>query len=342
VSESQGRRRIRWLVAAGVLAVLVAWSAVVAAGVWSAYHHDQQGLAELETVRNTTDPTALTASSTRSSLDRASAQFASAHADLSHPWMAPATWLPVLGRQLRSARSLSSAAQQVSIIGSGFLGHVHDVLDLPHGAGPQRVHSLQRLSVLSLATARQLSAIDTGPDQALVAPLARKRNQFVRQLDDARSRLVKAAGVSAVTATILQGPQNYLVLAGNNAEMRAGSGAFLEIGTAATGEVRVERLRLMIVGVRVTTRGIRLPDLYERIGHRGANTIAHRALDGDVPPERVLGRDTRAPRLAEADREEWSDRLKWCQLSHVGLPLVWRGDRAGRCRSDSRALARAR
>ncbi len=208
----------------------------MAAGVWSAYHHDQQGLAELETVRNTTDPTALTASSTRSSLDRASAQFASAHADLSHPWMAPATWLPVLGRQLRSARSLSSAAQQVSIIGSGFLGHVHDVLDLPHGAGPQRVHSLQRLSVLSLATARQLSAIDTGPDQALVAPLARKRNQFVRQLDDARSRLVKAAGVSAVTATILQGPQNYLVLAGNNAEMRAGSGAFLEIGTAATGD----------------------------------------------------------------------------------------------------------
>jgi hypothetical protein len=236
VSDSQGRRRIRWLVAAGVLAVLVAWSAVVAAGVWSAYHHDQQGLAELETVRNTTDPTALTASSTRSSLDRASAEFASAHANLSHPWMTPATWLPVLGRQLRSARSLSSAAQQVSIIGSAFLGHVHDVLDQPHGAGPQRVHSLQRLSVLSLAAVRQLSAIDTGPDQALVAPLARKHDQFVRQLDDARSRLVKAAGVSAVTATILQGPQTYLVLAGNNAEMRAGSGAFLEIGTATTGD----------------------------------------------------------------------------------------------------------
>ena len=89
------------------------------------------------------------------------------------------------------------------------------------------------------------SAIDTGPDQALVAPLARKHDQFVQQLDDARTRLAKAAGVSAVTATILQGPQTYLVLAGNNAEMRAGSGAYLEVGTAATsdGSVHLGRPR---------------------------------------------------------------------------------------------------
>ena len=66
------------------------------------------------------------------------------------------------------------------------------------------------------------------------APLARKHDEFVSQLDDARTRLAKAAAVSAVVATILQGPQTYLVLASNNAEMRAGSGAFLEVGTADT------------------------------------------------------------------------------------------------------------
>jgi Protein of unknown function (DUF4012) len=225
---------MKWLVATGVLIVLVAWGVVVAAAVLSAYHHDQHGLADLETVRTTTDPSTLTASTTEASLNRASAEFAAAHADLSHPWMTPASWLPVLGRQLRSAQSLSSAAQKVSVIGSGFLGQVHDVLDQPHGAGPQRVQSLQRLSVLSMSAARQLAAIDTGPDQALVSPLARKHDQFVRQLDDARNRLVKAAGVSSITATILAGPQTYLVLAGNNAEMRAGSGAFLEVGTATT------------------------------------------------------------------------------------------------------------
>ena len=247
--------------AAGVVAVLVVWGVVVAGGVWSAYHHDQRGLSELEAVRTDADPTSLTASTTEAALHRASGEFAAAHADLSHPWMAPATWLPVLGRQLRSARTLSSAAEQVATIGSGFLAQVHDVLDQPHGAGPQRVQSLRRLSVLSVAAARQLSAIDTGPAQALVGPLARKHDQFVHQLDDARSRLVKAAGVSAVTATILQGPQSYLVLAGNNAEMRAGSGAFLEVGTASTadGSVHLADLaqsgRLALAPGQVTVTG---------------------------------------------------------------------------------------
>ena len=222
--------------ATGVVGVLIVWGAAVAAGVWSAYHHDQRGLAELQTVRNTSDPSTLTASTTESALDRASAEFAAAHAELSHPWIAPATWVPVLGRQLRSVRSLSSAAGQVATVGSQFLRQVHDVLDQPHGAGPQRVQSLRQLSVASLLAAHRLSGIDTGPSEALVAPLARKYDQFVTELDQVRDRLTRAAGVSAVTATILQGPQTYLVLAGNNAEMRAGSGSFLEVGTATTGD----------------------------------------------------------------------------------------------------------
>lgn len=222
--------------AVGVLFVLVVWGVALATGVWTAYHHDQQGLRELQTVRDTTDPGTLTASSTEAALDRASAEFGAAHAELSRPWIAPATWLPVLGRQLRSAQSLSAAADQVATVGSHFLRQVHDVLDQPHGAGPQRVESLRQLSTASLSAAHQLSAVDTGPSQALFGPIARKHDQFVTQLDDARNRLARAAAVSAVTATILQGPQTYLVLAGNNAEMRAGSGSFLEVGTATTGD----------------------------------------------------------------------------------------------------------
>jgi hypothetical protein len=42
--------------------------------------------------------------------------------------------------------------------------------------------------------------------------------------------------VSAAVATILQGPQDYVVLASNNAEMRAGSGAFLDVGVASTAD----------------------------------------------------------------------------------------------------------
>ncbi len=236
MSEAVRGRRTRWIVGSAVVVLLVAWTAFVAVGVWTAYHHDERGMADLNSVRNHLDPATVTASATERSLRTASTEFAAAHGELTGPLMGPATWIPVLGRQLRSARTLSAGAQQVATIGATFLAQVHGILDQPHGAGPERVASLRHLSALSLTAAHRLDAVDTGPGNALVGPLARKHDQFVTQLDDARTRLAKAAGVSAVVATILQGPQSYLVLAGNNAEMRAGSGAFLEVGTADTSD----------------------------------------------------------------------------------------------------------
>ena len=44
-----------------------------------------------------------------------------------------------------------------------------------------------------------------------------------------------SAGATAAAA-ILTGPQNYLLLAGNNAEMRSGSGMFLEAGNVAISD----------------------------------------------------------------------------------------------------------
>lgn len=242
------RRRRRWLIAAAVLLLLIVWGGLVAARSVSAYHHDQRGLAALEEVKGHLSPGEVTASASIARLDQARAEFEAAQSDLSSPLFAPVSVVPVVGRQLNSVKALSSAAGTVSAVGSQFLGKVHVLLHAPHSAGPERVASLHQLEAASQSATHQLSSVTTGPSDGLVAPLARKHNQFVGQLDVARNRLSNAAAVSAATASILTGPQRYLVLAANNAEMRAGSGAFLDVGAATTSDGTVSVGQLVASG----------------------------------------------------------------------------------------------
>lgn len=212
------------------------WGALVAVKTRSAYQHDQRGLASLQQVKGNLSPGQVTAASSIRLLDNARVEFAAAQSDLSSPLFVPVNVVPVLGRQFRSVKALSSAAGTVSDVGSTFLSRVHGLLHAPHGAGPERVASLDQLGAASRSAATQLAAVGTGPAGGLVSPLAAKRNEFVSQLDLARTRLGNAASVSAAAASILTGPQRYLVLAANNAEMRAGSGAFLDVGAATTSD----------------------------------------------------------------------------------------------------------
>ncbi|MGO8871928.1 MAG: DUF4012 domain-containing protein [Acidimicrobiales bacterium] len=243
--RTSGRRRRRvWVGALVVVLLLVAWIALLAARTASAYRHDKQGLATLEQVRSNLTPNGITSEGSQQLLDQAQSEFDSATSDLSSPFFVPVTIVPVVGRQYRAVRALSAAAGTVSAVGASFLRQVHGVLDEPHGAGPQRVASLRELSAISASAEAQLAHVDTGPSQALVSPLAVKHDEFESQLDEARSRLTNAAAVSAAAASILQGPQTYVVLAANNAEMRSGSGAFLDVGVATTtdGSVTVNDL----------------------------------------------------------------------------------------------------
>jgi Protein of unknown function (DUF4012) len=248
-SAGGGRRRRR-LIFIGVAVVVVGWLLFLGVRSESAYRHDKNGLALVEQVKSNLSPGELTSTRSVQLLDEAHAQFTSAQSDLSSPLFGPIKVVPVIGRQFRSVEALSTAAATVSSVGSTFLTRVHEVLNRPHGAGPERITSLRALAGISATSASRLARVDTGPSNALLAPLASKHNQFVTQLDDARLRLVKAAGVSSAVATILQGPQTYLVLASNNAEMRAGSGAFLDVGVATTGDGSVHLGQLGPSGAR--------------------------------------------------------------------------------------------
>jgi hypothetical protein len=74
---------------------------------------------------------------------------------------------------------------------------------------------------------------DLGPSEGLMQPVADARNRLSDQLAQTRTTVDDAmVGLTGV-ADFLEGPTTYLVLAANNAEMRAGSGMFLQIGSVS-------------------------------------------------------------------------------------------------------------
>jgi hypothetical protein len=133
-------------------------------------------------------------------------------------------------------QDLSTAAGQVSRTGIKTVGETKALLKLPHTAGPDRLTTLTRLAKLASSTHAALSHINLGPSNALIGPLARQRTKFSNDLNQVQTTLARTAAAAKAAVTILRGPQHYLLLTDNNAEMRAGSGAFLEVGTVTTGD----------------------------------------------------------------------------------------------------------
>ena len=72
---------------------------------------------------------------------------------------------------------------------------------------------------------------DLGSGTALIGPVRDARERFEDQLTQTQATVDSAVISLAGVANLLEGPSTYLVLASNNAEMRSGSGMFLQVGT---------------------------------------------------------------------------------------------------------------
>lgn len=236
-----------------VAAVVVVWVAVAAVQLALGVADASRGLRAVQDARAHLSAADLVGSGPQAALASAHRSFAQASSLLHSPLLAPGLVLPVLGRQLRSVQDLAGAASDVADTGSHALSSLRAVLDAPHTAGAQRVATLRRLSTLAAATDRSLGRVDLGPSDALLGPIARRRAEFAGQVADVRSRLGDAAAAASSAATILQGPDHYLLLMANNAEMRAGSGMFLQAGvmSASAGHVTM--------GATVPTADMPLP-----------------------------------------------------------------------------------
>ncbi len=236
-SGASGPRRFtrRWKITVGIVAVVVVWAVAVLVDVLVAAQHIHHGQAAVQSARSGLSADGILSGAPVGSLRSAESDFSSARSLLSSPLLWPVDVLPVAGRQLRSVQELSGAARQVAATGITAVGQSQKLLRLPHTAGPDRVAALHRLATLAASTHAQLAGINLGPDQALFGPLAHERTTFSNDLAQVRTTLACTSEAAASAATILQGPGTYLLLAGNNAEMRSGSGAFLEAGIVSTG-----------------------------------------------------------------------------------------------------------
>jgi hypothetical protein len=227
-----------------VIALIVIWAVAAVVDVVVAADHIHHGEAAVQSARQGLSADAILSGAPVASLRSAQSSFSTAHGLLSSPLLWPVDVLPVAGRQLRSVQDLSGAAEQVAHTGIGAVGQSQSLLRLPHSAGPERVAVLQQLATLAASTHRSLAGVDLGPVQGLIGPLQHERNTFAADLSQIQTTLARTTDAASSAATILQGPATYLLLAGNNAEMRSGSGAFLEAGivTTANGELHLSSM----------------------------------------------------------------------------------------------------
>jgi Protein of unknown function (DUF4012) len=236
--------RTRRFVVLGVLAVLLVWGAFVAFTLVKARHDTRTGIDALHSVQQQLTPGQLLRGEGVSQLRIAQADFTRARHRVRSPLVAPLRIVPFLGRQVDSVDTLTGSAAHVVSIGITAVEQSRAVVDAGHPTGAARVRLVDQLATIADRSSYQLKTVDLGPEH-LLGPLANARSEFATRLHDLRHAITQLQLASHGLADFLRGPTRYLVLAGNNGEMRVGSGTFLEIGmlTVNQGTLHLDSMK---------------------------------------------------------------------------------------------------
>lgn len=224
------RRRRTWLIVGVVVLVVGLWTAIAGYQVVQARQHAQRGLDELRAAQEQLDPAELIRGKGLPQMRAAEAEFRQAADAADSLFVTPFEVLPVVGRQVRSVRALTSGASTVVAVGVEAMRQSTDELDSTARTGPERVALLEHLGVIGTDASEGLRDVSLGPGNALIGPLRTARAKFARQLHKAQRAMSDVKYASEGLAEMAKGPSKYLLLAANNGEMRAGSGMLLSAG----------------------------------------------------------------------------------------------------------------
>ncbi|MDP9074156.1 MAG: DUF4012 domain-containing protein [Actinomycetota bacterium] len=169
------------------------------------------------------------------------------------PFLGMLTPLPKVGGQINAARDLSRAAAQVADIAYRAASNARTQLDAPRSGPADRLKLIDNLHQDLLTVGAQLDRVRPGANGHLIGTLARARVDLVSKLAKAHTQLADGLQLTGTLRTMLAGPRTYLILAGNNAEMRSGG------ITTAAGLVRFAGGD-MTTGKFITSYDLFLPD----------------------------------------------------------------------------------
>ncbi len=220
--------------------VLLVWFVLVGYSLFQALDAARSGQGSINRLR-LDDPVELIRGGEVPELAEAEASFRTANAHLSRPWMTPVGWLPVIGTQLKSSRQLSQAGFELSSSFSDGIAELGALTDQPLSNGRARIEVLEQGVFILDDLSSDLAATDLGPSDGLWGPLKDARQDLKEELDDSAARVDNALQAFGALQVVLEGPSEYLLIAANNAEMRAGSGMFLSLGriSAENGEIEL-------------------------------------------------------------------------------------------------------
>lgn len=151
-----------------------------------------------------------------------------------------AAHVPLVGGQVRAVQDLTGVAVQLGAIGRDAARTIQPQLDAGAGTGPARLQLLETAITVERSARARLERVTLGAKGPLLPPLANARRSAERELARLDGRLTDADHLAGEARQLLTGPGRYLVLAANNAEIRAGGvTASAGIAEIANGEIQI-------------------------------------------------------------------------------------------------------
>lgn len=143
--------------------------------------------------------------------------------------MAP---VPVVGDQIDALRDMASAADTLGEEADLTGQRVSAALDAAGTRPEARVDMLDVVAGELVRIERVAAEIEIGADGRLLPPVQSARDSLAESLAEVPQRLDPVKRQVEALRDLLAGPSDYLVMVGNNAEMRAGAAMPLQIGVA--------------------------------------------------------------------------------------------------------------